>query len=220
MSRTYVGIDVGRKRGSAVAVIDETARVVETGWIEPDADLASTLHDLVDRFDRPAFGIDGPRMPLPAPREWYWQRSGWSRRIDQEGWGRHCEVVVSAHRLARPQWTPLESAAPEWMQVGFEMFRILEPVAPAHEVFPSAAYTLLDRDPSARLDLSLAGFRRSPKDVLDATVAALVVRELAHGRGCEVGGGDGLGTIALPRPIPSPIEAVCIWPEQSDRAGD
>ncbi len=198
-----------------MAALDEAGRIFEARWIEPDADLRTEMLGLVDRYEQPTFGIDSPRCPLEQPRDWYWTRDRWTRRSDQEGWGRHCEVVVSAHRLARPQWTPHGSQAPEWMQIGFEMFRSLDGRAPAHEVFPSAAYTLLDGDTSARFDLSLDGFRRNPKDMLDAAVAALSVREFATGRGCEVGGGDGLGTIVLPRPIPSPIEAVLSWPERA-----
>jgi len=50
--------------------------------------------------------------------------------------------------------------------------------------------------------------------MLDAFVAAATVREFVHGRGCEVGGGDGLGTIVLPRPLPEPVmSGVLAWPE-------
>ena len=52
-----------------------------------------------------------------------------------------------------------------------------------------------------------------PKDMLDAWVAAATVREFVEGRGAEVGGGDGLGTIVLPRPIREPaIDEVMRWP--------
>lgn len=50
--------------------------------------------------------------------------------------------------------------------------------------------------------------------MLDAWVAAATVREFHGGRGIEVGGGDGLGAIILPRPLPEPvIEEVICWPE-------
>mgnify|MGYP005849327221 CR=1 FL=1 len=39
------------------------------------------------------------------------------------------------------------------------------------------------------------------KDMLDASVAAITVFEFVKGHGCEVGGGDGLGTILLPRKL-------------------
>jgi hypothetical protein len=49
--------------------------------------------------------------------------------------------------------------------------------------------------------------------MLDAMVAASTVREFVEGRGVEVGGGDGLGTIILPRPLPDPvINEVLDWP--------
>jgi hypothetical protein len=50
--------------------------------------------------------------------------------------------------------------------------------------------------------------------MLDAWVAAATVREFVNGRGTEVGGGDGLGVIILPRPLPEPvIKEVLEWPE-------
>jgi hypothetical protein len=40
------------------------------------------------------------------------------------------------------------------------------------------------------------------------------VREYVAGRGTEVGGGDGMGTILLPRPLPEPvIDEVLTWPK-------
>jgi len=50
--------------------------------------------------------------------------------------------------------------------------------------------------------------------MLDPWVAAATVREFVNGKGVEVGGGDGLGTIILPRPLPDPvINEVLEWPE-------
>lgn len=37
--------------------------------------------------------------------------------------------------------------------------------------------------------------------MLDASVGAITVYELINGRGCEVGGEDGLGTIVVPGSI-------------------
>ena len=49
--------------------------------------------------------------------------------------------------------------------------------------------------------------------MLDAWVAAVTVREFSENMGCEVGGGDGFGTIILPRPLPEPvIDEVLVWP--------
>ena len=50
--------------------------------------------------------------------------------------------------------------------------------------------------------------------MLDAWVAAATVREFVAGNGAEVGGGDGLGTIILPRPLPDPVvKEVLVWPK-------
>ncbi|MBN1458412.1 MAG: hypothetical protein JXA57_02675, partial [Armatimonadetes bacterium] len=53
------------------------------------------------------------------------------------------------------------------------------------------------------------------RDMIDAVVAAMTVREFCSGRGCAVGGGDGLGTIVLPRalPVASTSMEVFKWPE-------
>jgi hypothetical protein len=40
------------------------------------------------------------------------------------------------------------------------------------------------------------------------------VKEFVEGRGSEVGGRDGLGSIVLPRPLPEPvINEVLLWPQ-------
>ena len=137
--------------------------------------------------------------------------------MDPPGKGRHCEVAVRSLNLANPQWTPLMDDAPEWMRLGFELFRAAEKAGPARllEVFPSATYRALpelEAQPTVRIPLD--AFRPGPKDMLDAVTAALTTLQVARGAGCEVGGGDGLGTIGLPRPL-TPSEAanpVLRWP--------
>ena len=214
MSDVFIGIDVQSVRGCAVAVVGASGRLQDASWLETgDASIEAKARDLAERHPGATFGIDSPRMPIPAPRAWYWRKRSWGPRKDEQGWGRHCEVVVSAHKLANPQWTPLASQAKEWMQIGFRLFDTLAPLAPTHEVFPTASYRMLETDRDLRVDLSFAAFRPGPKDMLDATLAALTVREHAAGRGCEVGGGDGLGTIVLPRPLARPIEGVLAWPD-------
>ena len=81
------------------------------------------------------------------------------------------------------------------------------------EVFPSASYKLLRKDRDLKVTINFADFYKGPKDMLDACVAAITVHEFIQGRGSEVGGGDGLGTIILPRPLPnsSPRELL-EWP--------
>jgi predicted nuclease with RNAse H fold len=98
------------------------------------------------------------------------------------------------------------------MQLGFKLFSAIEERAPVYEVFPSASYTLVKDDLPLRIGVRLNDFAPGPKDMLDAYVAAATVREFAQGRGCAVGGGDGLGEIILPRPLPKPIEGVLRWP--------
>jgi len=65
-----------------------------------------------------------------------------------------------------------------------------------------------------RINTDFSACRPGPKDMLDARVAAGTVREFVEGRGTEVGGGDGLGTIILPRPLlESVIKEILVWPE-------
>ncbi len=98
------------------------------------------------------------------------------------------------------------------MQIGFTMFRMLAG-STVHEVFPSASYALLSDEPSVRLSLTFSDFLPGPKDMLDAICAAYTVREFEAGRGCAVGGGDGLGRIVLPRPLRSDLGRVGLWPD-------
>lgn len=101
---------------------------------------------------------------------------------------------------------------PEWMQLGFELFSRMSQFTIVHEVFPSATYQMMQHDKNASLNIKLQGFASGVKDMLDAHVAAYTVREFSQGRGQEVGNGDGLGTIVLPRPIANPILEVLQWP--------
>jgi hypothetical protein len=100
------------------------------------------------------------------------------------------------------------------MQHGFSIFRALEERARCLEVFPSASYRMLNELEMPRVEMSLSGFMPDPKDMLDAVVAAVTGHEFLARRGQEVGGGDGLGTIVLPRPIKSVISEVMKWPGQ------
>jgi hypothetical protein len=213
----YIGIDIQIRRNCCYAVIDEAGTSTDSGWFsaaETDA------VELIKRWSASGtvyVGIDAPRSPLPTRRRWYWNKSrrSWSRRGSQKGYGRHCEIVISAHRIANPQWTPLNSEAPEWMNLGFRLYSALEGLAIVHEVFPSASYALLEGHTEVRIDTDFSACRPGPKDMLDAWAAAATVREFVGGRGAEVGGGDGLGTIVLPRPLPEPvIEEVLQWPER------
>ena len=213
---TFIGIDVQLRRGLAVAVMDDRGRVCRTLWLSP-GQAQDVAAELAQRYPGASVGIDAPRQPLMQPRAHYWSRNGWrAARPADRGQGRHCEVVIAALGLAKPQWTPLRDAAPAWMVEGFALFEALEQQGlTTEEVFPSAAYRQLAEDPDAELSMPLSGFAQGPKDMLDAIVAAFSVREFSQGRGCAVGGGDGLGRIVLPRPLQTACkpEGVLTWPE-------
>lgn len=214
IDRVFIGIDVQLARDCACAIMDAGGHVIETGWMDPDA-LSRAGADLGARHGGATVGIDAPRMPLPAPRQHYWTGDSWRhRRPSDKGFGRHCEVVISACGLARPQWTPTRESTPDWMEAGFELFRCLAGAGlETEEVFPSASYRMLVDDPEARISMPLNGFLPGPKDMLDAVVAAFTIREFVQGRGCAVGGGDRLGTIVLPRNIEHPKAGlVGAWP--------
>jgi hypothetical protein len=217
----FIGIDVGQSE-CALCFLDRSGVVLATDWAEGRTP-SEVVHSTRERADLMAggskdvhIGIDAPRQCLLRPRKWYWDsHSGeWRpRKRHEKGHGRHCEVVVAALKLAKPQWTPLSKAAPKWMHVGFDLFKKLAPLGQTYEVFPSASYRQLKEDRETRINLSFAAFAHGPKDMLDACVAATTTREFCLGRGSEVGGGDDLGTIVLPRPIdgPYPEELLC-WP--------
>ena len=216
MKRVFLGIDVQEKKGCCFAVLDNDGVLISSGWfLSPKEEMVKLVSDL-KKDNHVSTGIDAPRQPLLSPREWYWDRRGskWRRRIAQRGYGRHCEIVISAHRLANPQWTPIIGEVPSWMAIGFDLFNALKGLIPSvYEVFPSASYSLLCGVTDVRISIDFSSCLNGPKDMLDALVAAATVREFIGGRGEEVGGGDGLGTIILPQPLPSPvIQEVLLWP--------
>lgn len=221
MKRVVVGVDVQVSRGCPYAVVadghgdgcDGDAVVVEQGWVDDAAGLRAVVvrlaaHAVVD------VGIDAPRMPLPGPRPWALEGGRWVRAPRDTG--RHAELVVKALGLANPQWTPQVGRVPPWMALGFSLFAALDDIAgvTTHEVFPSLSYTMFEAQGAPRATLPLGAFVPGPKDMLDAVVAAVSVREFIAGRGVEVGGGDGLGTIVLPRPLSSTqaSHAALAWP--------
>ena len=211
----FLGIDIQIRRNCCFAVLNANGTLVESGWFQnPEFDAISLVKKW-SRSGRVYAGLDAPRMPLETPREWYWNRARnrWDKRGSQKGYGRHCEVVVSAHGIAKPQWTPLSDQVPAWMKLGFSLYSVLEGVATVYEVFPSAAYTLLQGNIDVSVNTDFSAFKPGPKDMLDALIAAATVREFIDAGGVEVGGGDGMGTIVLPRPLPEPvIGEVLVWP--------
>jgi predicted nuclease with RNAse H fold len=215
-----IGIDIQLARGCPYAILDERGEPAAAGWL-PGQDVEAAVKSLdraieqlaAGRGTQVAIGIDAPRCFLPAPRQWYWDRDHWRPATGRDrGAGRHCEVVIAALQLARPQWTPLETHAPCWMRLGVALFEALGSRYAVYETFPSASYYQLKDDRNLRIGVRLGDFYGGPKDMLDAYVAAATVREYTRGAGCAVGGGDGLGTIILPRPVAS-TSAVLHWPD-------
>jgi predicted nuclease with RNAse H fold len=216
--RKFIGIDISEDRGCAVAAIDGSGRSLGSTWSRCDVDdVVREVRLLGNGSGELTIGIDSPRMPSETSRAWYWSRRalGWRPRLTGErGWGRHCEVVIAALRLANPQWTPPGDAAPGWMRFGFSLFRALEGSGEVLEVFPSASYTQLNESDEPRLEISFRAFAPGPKDMLDAFLGAVTVLEYKKGNGSEVGGGDGLGSIVLPRPIVGAPASLLTWPSQ------
>jgi len=194
--------------------MNRNGSVIDSLWRSAEA-AGSVIDELSGQYPGAAFAIDAPRRPLPTPRVHYWNGERWrARRKADRGFGRHCEVVIAACGLARPQWTPVAPTAPDWMTCGFELFAAcVSQGLTVEEVFPSASYGQLTGDASARVEMPLNGFARGPKDMLDAVVAAFSLREFMADRGDQCGNGDGLGRIVLPRPITHPaFAAVQCWP--------
>ena len=182
METAYVGIDVQCSRGCPYVVVTDDLMPRESGWLELPTRLPPIVARLRERFTRVSVGIDAPRQPLPSPREHYWRRHAWrSRQPGDRGHGRHCEVVVKALGLANPQWTPTVGGSPPWMQLGFQLFESLSEHADVFEVFPSAAYAQLAESADALVSISLKGFARGPKDMLDGYVAAYTVHQYLAG---------------------------------------
>ncbi|MGV3709242.1 MAG: hypothetical protein ACO1Q7_10395 [Gemmatimonas sp.] len=228
--RHYIGVDVQVSRACSYFVFDAAGEFVDSGWLATDdvkvvarttgripaikrgtkplsteADLLRLVDALADGdASSVAIGIDAPRMPLPSARTHsYSAKRGWTPFASEDlASGRHCEVAISVLRLATPQWTPLEKNAKDWMRLGFRLFAELSKYAHVYEVFPSAAYSQLERHGERALTtMDLRVLRPGPKDMMDAMVAAYTTREYVQGRGAAVGGRDGLGTIILPRPL-------------------
>lgn len=213
----YLGIDVQVRRPCAWCLLDEDGVMATSGWWEQDQaaeQLRRQLEVLNNQGFKVSVGIDAPRQPLAQKRPWYWRGGRWEPRKDEDkGFGRHCEMVVKSLGIANPQWTPVVGAIPPWMKLGFALFDAAHGLGQVHEVFPSAAYRMLEgcNQPTAMLNFS--AFGRHPKDMLDACMAAVTVREFAQGRGGETPAGDGMGTIVLPRPLPSTDSGVMHWPQ-------
>jgi hypothetical protein len=197
---------------------------VSSGWLEGKS-IIEVCQRLIKIFNylnkngmgNIAVGIDGPRSPLIAPRQYCWDRKGkhWIKRHeDDRGYGRHCEFILKSLKIANPQYTPIKGKCPSWMELGFALFSCLENRDDVFEVFPAASYSILKGLTIPKVTIDFANFSQGPKDMIDACVSAITVLEYLEGRGSEVGGGDGLGSIILPGPLP--IEKnlpILQWPD-------
>jgi predicted nuclease with RNAse H fold len=211
--KVFLGIDVQIRRGLSYFCDSESGRYVSSGWLAADRDPTRICEEIRGSGHKlAAIGIDAPRFLRRTLREWYWKGKKWKKRTTEKGRGRHCEVVLAAHKAANPQWTPLVEDAPDWMKVGIQLFDKLDGQADLFEVFPAASYKLLRKDAGMHLSLDVSTLAPGPRDMLDASVAALTVREFTAGRGSAVGGGDSLGEIVIPRPLDDPINEVLTWP--------
>ena len=214
----FIGVDVQLKRPCSYFIFDENLQQVDSGWLDSN-DVSASCHDLQalaaqqreESGSPPAVGIDAPRMPLPAPRQFYWKGGKWQPKAPADkGYGRHCEVAVKALNIGNPQWTRPADQSPPWMQLGFALFAALADYENVFEAYPAASFRLLQAQETPQVTLSFANFKPGPRDMLDACIAALTVHQFMHGLGSEVGGGDGLGTIILPTPVPD--LPVLHWP--------
>jgi predicted nuclease with RNAse H fold len=200
----FAGVDVQIKRGCCYYIIDEKKKFIESGWVKEN--VAGSLREVFIRVtknnpNKIAIGIDAPRMPMNKMRQRNFERktNSWiDRKVSKNG--RECEVIIKSFNLGNPQWTMKLKDSPDWMKLGFSIYDALEDFPFVYEVFPSASYRMLEKE-NVKYELCLNNFSSGIKDMLDASVAAITVYEFIKGKGCEVGGEDGLGTIVLPRRI-------------------
>lgn len=204
MIKYFAGIDVQVKRGCCYFIIDKNKKFLDSGWIKENISLSfnNLFLELTNKKpEQVVIGIDAPRMPLDKLRKRQFNKKTKSW-IDNgsEKFGRECEVIIKSYNIANPQWTRTLKESPEWMCLGFSIYESLKNFQFVYEVFPSASYKMLENE-NVKYELCLNKFNGGVKDILDASVAAITVYEFVNGRGCEVGGDDGLGTIVLPRNV-------------------
>ncbi len=203
-TKYFAGVDVQINRGCYYYILDKNKKFVTNGWIKED--ISKSFRKLFLEISKNdniiiAIGIDSPRMPIKKFRRREFEREN-KRWIEskKEKLGRECEVIIKSFGIANSQWTRTYDESPEWMKLGYQIYKSLKDFPFVYEVFPSASYKMLEKE-NVKYELCLNKFTDGVKDMLDASVAAITVFEFINGRGCEVGGEDGLGTIVLPRKI-------------------
>ena len=200
----FAGIDVQINRGCAYYILNADKKYVKSGWFNksiPKSFKNLFLETTNNQTDKIAIGIDAPRLPIKKLRTRYFDKKKNEWRLEsKQSNGRECEVIIKSYNIANPQWTKTLADSPKWMSLGYDIFAALKEFPYVYEVFPSASYKMIERENLA-YELCLNNFTGGVKDMLDASVAAITVCEFINGRGCEVGGEDGLGTIVLPGKI-------------------
>lgn len=203
-TKYFAGIDVQIERGCCYYIIDENKNYVSSGWLKeniPQSFKKLFLEISNGNKNIIAIGIDAPRMPIDKLRKRSFDKKKnlWIEKGNDK-LGRECEVIIKSYNIANPQWTRTLKDSPDWMKLGYSIFQALKDFPFVHEVFPSASYRILEKE-NVKYELCLNNFSGGVKDMLDASVAAITVYEFINGRGCEVGGEDGLGTIVLPNKL-------------------
>jgi hypothetical protein len=204
MIKYFAGIDVQISRGCSYYIFSAKKKYVTSGWIKeniPGFFQKLFLEISNNQPETIAIGIDAPRVPIKKLRTRYFDKKKnlWIEKLKQSN-GRECEVIIKSFNLANPQWTRRLKDSPEWMRLGYDIFSELNKFPFVYEVFPSASYKMLEKE-NLKYELCLNQFNAGVKDMLDASAGAVTVYEFINGRGCDVGGEDGLGTIVLPRKI-------------------
>ncbi len=200
----FAGIDIQIERGCCYYIIDENKNYVSSGWIKENIPqsfkkLFSEISD--NNPNKIVIGIDAPRMPIDKLRKRIFDKKTnlWIEKGDEK-LGRECEVIIKSYNIANPQWTRTLKDSPDWMKLGYSIFKALKAFPFVYEVFPSASYRMLEKE-NVKYELCLNNFSGGVKDMLDASVGSITVYEFINGRGCEVGGEDGFGTIVLPKKL-------------------
>lgn len=201
----FAGIDVQISRGCAYYIIDADGKYIGSGWVDGGSHhvISQKFLNIFNRASKDELlliGIDAPRMPLRELRKIKWdgKKKEWIKADNSyKGYGKHAEVIIKSAGIASPQWTRPLKDSPDWMKLGYTIFQTLHNYQ-TYEVFPSATYRLLNGKLTSTIELSFENFSAGPKDLLDAAAAALTIKEFYQGRGEELGGDDGLGSIVIP----------------------
>lgn len=210
----YIGLDPGKARRCAFSVVDHLGNFLDAGFFD-----GAIPHSLTRRMTEGihsgmlvAVGIDGARHLLSQPRQWDWdeRETGWKKLPSGTEAGRHAEIVLRAYGFRDCRWTGPATSASDRHLYTLSLYATCQALrgVEVHETCAQASAQAFD-SPGDRLGLP----ENLEANLADATLAAGSAREFRQGRGLQVGGGDGLGAITLPRPLALAIPGVLEWPE-------